>query len=305
MTTRFARMAWGLGLMVAAGLAGAGAYTAANAGAGHFPAAGQYRAAPMPQTVEPPFAPTIPVSPVPQPANSPPPTSITLPEPPENPLRPDQPSLTFNPRADTPDIAPQILPTTPAPGDAPVNLTKQAILSTMISAALAAGPVNSQGTGDANKPVDVKAELDELKKQVNEMKTTQKQIADVILGRNEWKMPEDAGLQKRLDAMAEAIKKLDEKLAKIGEQVNTTQRVVGSSPINNNTPLAKGTLRLVNNYHVEVPIIVNGVSYLLAPSQTREVAVAPGDFGYSLPQSGGIETKSKIKDGETVTLRIK
>jgi hypothetical protein len=186
-------------------------------------------------------------------------------------------------------------------------MTKQAVLTALIGGALAAGPGTSQGpagAGDANKPVDVKVELGELKKQVNEMKAAQKQIADVILGKNEGKAPEDAGLVKRLDTMAEAIRKLDEKLTRIGEQVAATQRVAGSSPINNPPPV-RGTVRLVNNYFTDVSIIVNGVSYLLAPTQTKDVAVAPGEFGYALPQSGGIETRSQIKNGETVTLRIK
>lgn len=181
-----------------------------------------------------------------------------------------------------------------------MTFPKKTALTALFAAALAAGP----GRAQEPKLADVKADLDALKKQVEDIKAMQKQIGEVILGRNEWKTPEDAGLQKRLDAMAEAIRKLDEKLTKVGDQVNTTTRTAGSSPINSPVP-AKGTVRLVNDYFYDVSIVLNGVSHLLAPRQTKDVAVAPGDFAYALPQSGGVEKKSPIRDGETVTLRIK
>jgi hypothetical protein len=285
------RVAWAVGMTVVAALLGAGAYTAAHA------RGEQAVLAPPPRTVEP-----IPsTTPSAAAEISLRPATVTLPNPSEKPLRPELPSLTFNP-GEVPPAAPIPDALPPATGDTPVTLTKQTILSSLLGAALAAAPVSAQG--DSTKPVDVKAELKEMKDQLSELKTAQKQISDVILGRNEGRTLEDAGLQKRLDALAESIRKLDEKVTRIGEQVATTQRTAGSSPLTGNvTP--KGTVRLVNDYAVDVSIVLNGVSYVLPPGQRRDVAVAPGDFGYALPQSGGMETRSKIKDGETVTLRIR
>ena len=91
---------------------------------------------------------------------------------------------------------------------------------------------------------DSKTELDELKKQLNEMKVVQRQMADVILGRYEGLRPEDAGLQKRLDTLAESIRKLDERVTTIGDRFAPMPRMAGSSPIAAGPPAAHGTVRL-------------------------------------------------------------
>jgi hypothetical protein len=177
----------------------------------------------------------------------------------------------------------------------------QAVLTSLVGFAWAAAPARAQQPTLA----DVKIELDELKKQINEMKTVQKQMADVILGRNEGLRAEDAGLQKRLDNMAEAIRRLDERVNTINDRFAPAPRVAGSSPLTGGTVAPRGTVRLVNDYFTDVAVVLNGVSHVLAPLQARDVVVAPGEFRYSLPQSGGLETRSRIRDGETVTLRIR
>jgi hypothetical protein len=60
----------------------------------------------------------------------------------------------------------------------------------------------------------------------------------------------------------------------------------------------------VNEYPVDVSVVLNGVVHILAPAQRQDVPVAPGEFGYALPQSGGLEKRSRIRENETVTLRI-
>jgi hypothetical protein len=194
-----------------------------------------------------------------------------------------------------------------------VTLTKQAALTTLVAAALAAGPVQTfaQGTNDP-KPVDVKAELEDLKKQMAELKTTQKQMADVVLGRGEGRFPDEAGLQKRLEVLSDAMRriedkvtKLDEKVTKFGEQVAATQRTSGSSPLTGPAVNPHATVRLVNDFPTDVTVVLNGVVHQIAPAQKKEVAVAPGEFGYALPQSGGVESKARIRENETVTVRIR
>jgi hypothetical protein len=175
------------------------------------------------------------------------------------------------------------------------------LLASLVAVAWAAGPARAQEP----KLSDLKTELDELKKQFNEMKAVQKQVADVILGRNEGIRPEDAGLQKRLDSLAESVRKLDERVTTIGDRFAPMPRVVGSSPLAAGPVMARGTVRLLNNYVTDVSVVVNGVAHVLAPGQAADVAVAPGEFRYALPQSGGFETRSRIRDGETVTLRIR
>src|SRR5438445_62890 len=119
MPSQIVRLAWAAVLAIAAGLAGAEAFLAANV----VQSTSQKRSAPNPETVEPPLARR---TRSPQPVNSPPPAPITRPGLPENSLRLDPLSLTFNPGAPAPEAAPQPHAPTPAFGDAPVTLTNRA-----------------------------------------------------------------------------------------------------------------------------------------------------------------------------------
>ena len=67
----------------------------------------------------------------------------------------------------------------------------------------------------------------------------------------------------------------------------------------------KGTVRVVNEYPVQISIVVNGTSYRVAPSKTLDIDVPAGDFTYQLLEAGAASTKSVIREKETVTLRIK
>src|SRR4029079_12906844 len=109
-----------------------------------------------------------------------------------------------------------------------------------------------------------------------------KQVAEVVLGRNEGLRPDDAGLQKRLDTLAESIGKMDERVTTIGDRFAPMPRVAGSSPLSAGPAVPRGTVRLVNNYFTDVSVVVNGVAQVLAPGQAADVAVAPGEFRYAL-----------------------
>jgi hypothetical protein len=67
----------------------------------------------------------------------------------------------------------------------------------------------------------------------------------------------------------------------------------------------KGVVRIVNEYPVEISLLVNGKSYRVAPSESRSIDVPSGSYTYELLQSGAAATTSPIRDGETVTLRIR
>ena len=64
-------------------------------------------------------------------------------------------------------------------------------------------------------------------------------------------------------------------------------------------------MKVVNEYPVEISMVINDKSHRIAPGKVLEVKVPAGDFSYQLLQSGAAATRSAIKDKETVTLRIK
>ena len=85
-----------------------------------------------------------------------------------------------------------------------------------------------------------------------------------------------------------------------GDRMGTA---VPSGPI---TPGAgRGVVRIVNDYPVEVSIIVNDASFRVPAGKTRDVEVPAGEFTYQLLTAGAAPTKSPIKEKEVVTLRIK
>ncbi len=43
-----------------------------------------------------------------------------------------------------------------------------------------------------------------------------------------------------------------------------------------------GTVKIINEYPVEIPIIVNTTSYRVAPNKVLDVEVPAGDFSYQL-----------------------
>jgi hypothetical protein len=138
----------------------------------------------------------------------------------------------------------------------------------------------------------VEQRLEDLEKKMN-------RVLEHLEGRKDEtgaRLPSDPGL-------IEEVRRLKNELASLRTEVNgmkssTSFRVVD--------PLAgKGTVRVVNEYPVEISIVVNSLSYRLAPSEKRDILVPAGEFRYQLLTAGAGETRSVIREKETVTLRIK
>ena len=108
----------------------------------------------------------------------------------------------------------------------------------------------------------------------------------------------------RMDKIEKAIKSMETKIASLDEAMS--KRTVGSSPLEGTKPAAgMGKVKVVNEFGTKISIMVNDKSYPIDPSQTKEIEVAMGSFSYLLLADGTTKTTSAIKDGETVTLRIR
>ncbi|MFO0936408.1 MAG: hypothetical protein U0798_07860 [Gemmataceae bacterium] len=245
--------------------------------------------------------------------------------------------------------APAIPAVTPSPQpiftatvlpEVPPMRFEKTLLSAVVSAALAAAPVHakdepskiplaseSDKKQDENKAnliknedpkkdaVDLKKEIDSVKALLETMNAKQKQLGDAVLGKGEGK-DQDAGALKKLDDLAasiktldETVKKLEEKMAKFGDNIEKI-RVANSSPLTNKDTAkeatkANGIVKLINGYADRVTMIINGHSYRLEPGETKDISVPSGKFDYALPQAGGEIKTSSVKDNEIVTLRIK
>lgn len=289
------------------------------------------------------------IDPLPRPVETPQPvTPIGPPAPvppakPENVLRPEPPPLTVNPgptpvgtealppprkvgNEELPSPRPVVEETfvpAPAPGSGgvpivtpttpgftPMPVSRTAVLSALVGAALSA-----PAYADDPKPADAKA-LEAIQKQIDDLKTDlkllqsqKKELSEQLYGRGDGKAATtdtEKGVLKRLKEaeedgkkMAERIKDLETKLAQ--KSVSEKQPLGGST-----IAPGKGLVKLVNEYNTKVSMMVNGTSYQLDVNQVKEIQVPEGELKYELVEFPNASAKqTTIKEGETVTLRIK
>ncbi|MEO2088163.1 MAG: hypothetical protein ABGY75_01525, partial [Gemmataceae bacterium] len=112
------------------------------------------------------------------------------------------------------------------------------------------------------------------------------------------------GLVKRLEKAEADLKAMDEKMKSLEEKLAT--KTTSEKTTLPSAMVGKGKVVLVNEFRTKLSVMVNGTSYPLDPSQTKDVLVPFGDFTYELVEfPNAAPVKSSIKEGETVTLRIK
>jgi hypothetical protein len=198
--------------------------------------------------------------------------------------------------ANTPD--PQVT----TPGDNTMTSPlKQTALAAVIGGALALTPATTPGlpltVGNlaAQEKKTPEQRLDDLERKMN-------RLIELLDGRRDkdgFPIPSDRGL------LAE-VKDLKDEVEKLKTQLNQLKNSTSLRPGTAADAMAgKGTVRVVNEYPVEISIVVNQNSYRVAPNTKLDVTVPAGEFTYQLLQSGAPATRSTIKEKETVTLRIR
>jgi len=209
-----------------------------------------------------------------------------------------------------------IAPPLPAPGEPPMLSLKKLTLSTTMGVALAFAPTNAIRAEDPKPmptPAEIKAIETALKKEIGDLKDELKKSKEVVgmldlqvMGRQDGKglTLTDDGLLKRMEKLEKAMKEIDTKLVTMNEML--AKRTVGSSPLDGGKPAAgMGKVKVVNEFSTKISIMVNEKSYPIDPAQTKEIEVPMGTFSYLLIADGTTKTTSAIKEGETVTLRIR
>jgi len=171
-------------------------------------------------------------------------------------------------------------------------------------AALAAKPVNKDETDAIRKEIaalaarpGMKDDVDALRKDVATLNVF---LRETLEGKVERGFTHE-GLVKRLQKLDDSIDSLSKKMATLAEP-----RTAGSSPLGRDAlTRTTGTVHIVNDYAIEISIVVNGMAHRLEPNAKKDVAVVGGSFKYQLLTNGGIETERSIKDNETITLTIR
>ena len=281
----------------------------------------------LPKPAESPFKDPV------MPVVTPKPAELKLAEPaplpkPEKDLRPSAPAPTFKmesekkaaeremlpaPRPVTEVSLTPVKPSSTTPGEAPMPFNpKSAVTSTVAGAALMGGAMAE----DAKKPVTppssvpTESETEKLTKEIKSLKEDLKvnkdkreQLELLVSGKPNALDKIDMGLAKRLEKAEAEIKSLVEKIKLL--ETTGTKSVVEKTTLPA-TIAGKGKVVIVNEFKVKLSVMLNGTSYPLDKDETKTILVGEGQFKYELVDfAGAAPITSNIKEGETVTLRIK
>ena len=148
----------------------------------------------------------------------------------------------------------------------------------------------------------LKKDLDEANKKIAALEKQVDKLTELLTGRKDADgktiLPSDPGA-------VEEIKRLKNRIAALDTELNAIKTQSSLKPAIVPEVKPKGVVKVVNEYPVEISMVINDKSHRIAPNTKIEVEVPAGDFSYQLLQSGAAATRSVIKDKETVTLRIK
>lgn len=145
----------------------------------------------------------------------------------------------------------------------------------------------------ANKKIkETNDKIEDLGKQITTLR-------EQLNGKKDSKDPYDAGAIAKIADLTGRITALEEELKLLKKTQTSLKPAV--------TPEVKqtGIVKIINEYPVEISIVVNNTSHRVAPNKMLDVEVPAGDFSYQLLTAGAPLTNSKIGKGETVRLRIK
>lgn len=163
---------------------------------------------------------------------------------------------------------------------------------------------------DKTDIADLKTKIEAANTKLTEIQKDLKNLTELLNGRRDkdgFPIETSPGLIAELRKLTDRLATVETELNRMKGQTSLRPGSTGSaSPGAVVDPRAgKGTVRVVNEYPVQISIVVNGTSYRVAPTKSLDVDVSAGEFSYQLLESGAASTKSVIKEKETVTLRIK
>ncbi len=239
---------------------------------------------------------------------------VASPAPPPMPMTPvvNPPAPPTNPVATTPGADPMTFKSAAA---AAVLGGALVLPQTKADAPAGGGMAETQTNKDTPKTTDEK--LADIQRDLRE-------LTELLKGRRDEKgfpLPSNPGLAEQVRDLKDKVAALEKQLTDVRNDLKSTSlrppaggtggTIPGvPSPMPGGAtpaPAAQGTVRVVNEYPVEITMVVNNRSHRVAPNATVDIPVAVGDFSYQL-LSGSTAlapTRSTIRDREVVTLRIK
>jgi hypothetical protein len=156
----------------------------------------------------------------------------------------------------------------------------------------------------------LKSQMEETNKKLKDIQEDIRRLNELLAGKKDdtgTAIPTKGGVVEQLKDLQNRLQAIEQSLDKLKNQTSTSLRqgnpALPPNPIVETKPT--GTVRVINQYPVPISMVINNVPHKIEPNKTLDVPVYVGEFTYQLVESGAAPTKSHIKDGETVTLRIK
>ncbi|MDY3553396.1 hypothetical protein R5W24_002497 [Gemmata sp. JC717] len=151
---------------------------------------------------------------------------------------------------------------------------------------------------------ELKKDLETAGDRIKKLEDQVEKLEALVLGKKDR---DGKRLTNSLDRGAVAdVVDLKDKIDRLEKELSTLKTQTALKPaVVTPEVKPKGIVRVVNEYPVEITMLINDRTHRVAPSTKVDVEVPAGDFSYQLLQSGAAVTRSVIKDKETVTLRIK
>jgi len=193
----------------------------------------------------------------------------------------------------------------PQLGDTPmISRWKQYGLQALLAAALSAAPAVAGPDSDTPKPTDTQR-LEAIQNQLSELKDTLKSLDS--LKAEMAKLRADTtillGLQDRISGLGERIARMERDMEAFKAQLTPVPPSESKK-----TPIppagSNSTIRLRNTFPTPVSIVVNGLSYQLAPGETYVLnQQAAGNFTYEVL---GIQPPKTVAlaPNETLTISV-
>ncbi|HEV3439667.1 MAG TPA: hypothetical protein VG122_20045, partial [Gemmata sp.] len=146
----------------------------------------------------------------------------------------------------------------------------------------------------------LKGQIEEANKKLEAIQKDLKQLTETLNGKKDEK---GAPLLADQSVLGQIIS-LREKLEKIDKDLTAFKNQTSSSSLRPQIPVnpivdpraGKGMVRVVNDYPVQISMVINGISHKIPPSMALDFDVQAGEFSYQLLESGAAPTKSYIKE---------
>ena len=154
----------------------------------------------------------------------------------------------------------------------------------------------------------LKDDLTEANKKIAALEKELEKLRELVLGKKDkdgYRIESDPGAVEEIKRLKNTIDALTKELTALKTQTVQKPNVPPEPPKPLPDAKPRGTVKVVNEYPVEISMVINEKSYRVAPNTKVEVEVPAGEFTYQLLQAGVAATRSAIKYKETVTLRIK